>query len=415
MRILVISPSYPPAATGEAEHCRQIAARLAAAGHEVQVLTNVHAQAATPQGFSLQAVARGWRWRDVPGLQRLIRRSQPDAVLIIYTAWLYDDHPMATFAATWLRRWRPGLRVLALVELPFPAPPGSLPVRLGRKLAAWWAGSQGADFGFGSLLRDSTAVAVLGPSILADLQQRCPGLGERALVIPPPPLVRLPVDRSPAAREAARLRLGAAPGTLLLAYFGFVYPGKGVETLLAALRHLHQTGREVRLLMAGGGRGLPGRDPAQQAFEVRMQALASELGVADRVSWLPGEAGDSEAMGRDLLAADLAVLPFDDGAELRRSSIAVVTSLGLPLVTTQPLDDEPAFVHGVNVQMCARGDAPALAAAVALVADDPRRRQELAAGAAALAREWFSWSTATAQMLAALGDNRAPEILKRLN
>lgn len=407
MRIAVLSPSHPPAATGEAEHCAQIAARLAAAGHAVHVLSNHNPQAQPLGAYVLDACMRGWRWRDALALRRWLLRLQPEAVLIIHTAWLFDDHPMIGFVPTWLRRRWPLLRVLALVELPYPAPPGGWPVRIGRRLAAWWAGRQGLDFGFGALLRDATTVAVLGPGILAALKPHARGLAARAVVIPPPPLVTLPADRSPAARAATRARLGAGPQTLLLAYFGFVYPGKGVEALLQALQQLLAQGRDVRLLMAGGGRGLPGGDPKQQAFEARMQALAAALGLADRVLWLPGEASGSEAMGRDLLAADVAVLPFEDGAELRRSSIAVVTALGLPLVSTQPRGAEAAFAHGDNLHLCPPRDPAALAAALARLADDTAYRHRLAAGASALAARWFSWEAATAQLLHALGDPRA--------
>lgn len=409
VRILVISPSYPPAPTGEAEHCCQIAARLAQAGHQVDVLTNTHAAPAAAQGFSLHAQMTGWRWRHALALRRHIQRLQPQAVLLIYTAWLFDDHPMVTFLPTWLLRWRPEVRLLTLVELQFPAPAGNLAVRLGRKLAGWWAQGPGVDFGFGTLLRDSSTVAVLGPTVLEELVGRSPGLDARALLIPPPPLVRLPADVSVAARQAARLRLGAADDCLLLAYFGYVYPGKGVETLLHAVQQLHHAGRRVRLVMAGGGRGLPrAAEDANAGFDDRMQALAASLGIGDSVVWQPGQASDSDAMGLDLLAADIAVLPFDDGAELRRSSIAVVTALGLPLVTTRPRGSEPAFVHGDNVLLCEPGDAQALAASITAVADDSALRQRLRTGSLALAREWFSWSSATAKMLAAMADKIRP-------
>lgn len=408
MRILIISPSHPPAATGEAEHCRQIAQRLAAEGHRVQVLSNCAASTCEPREYELHALMPGWQWRHAPALLARIRQLEPDAVLIIYTAWLYDDHPMSSFLPTWLQRWRPQVPVVSLVELEHPAPVGNLAVRLGRKLASAWAGPRGLDYGFGSLLRDSSSIVVLGPSMLAALEPRCPGLPSRALVVPPPPLVALPSDTSPAARLASRQALGAGPGTLLLAYFGFVYPGKGVETLLQALQALQQQGREPLLLMAGGGRGQPGADPRQQDYEARMQALAEQLGVASRVRWLPGAPSGSEAMGRDLLAADLAVLPFDDGAELRRSSIAVVTALGLPLVTTQPRLHEPAFVHGENVLLCPPQDAAALAQAIATLAEDPALRARIAEGALRMAEQWFSWSAATKCLLQAMQQNLPP-------
>ena len=394
MRVLVISPSYPPAATGESEHCHQVAARLALRGHEVTVLSNVHASPEPTKGFTLHASMRGWRWTHLTQLKAELKRHRPQSIVLIYTAWLFDGHPMITFLPTYLRWWSPSTRLLSLIEIDDDSRPGNVAVRLGRKFLTLLAGGRGVDFGFGTLLRDSHVVAALGPSILSSLAQRQTAIDRRALLLPPPPLIPIPADRSAAARERARNRLGATPTTFLLAYFGYVYPGKGVETLLSAMKLLCAAGHSVRLVMAGGGRKTPTAAIVEPpTFESRMMAMAAELGLAELVAWPAGYATGSEEPGLDLLAADLAVLPFDDGVELRRSSVAVVAAFGLPILTTTPRASEAAFENGRNVLLCTPQQPQLLADAVAQVLKDSALRERLRAGATQLAADWFSWDS----------------------
>ena len=410
MRVLLISPSLPPAAEGEAEHGQQIARQLTARGHSVTLVTHDrHAQPATAASGPVQGMA-GWRWRDLPRLLGYLRHSRAEGVVLIYTARLFDDHPMITFLPTWLRWCLPAARLVVLVEIHRAPYIRGRTVRALRKLAAILAGPKGLDYGYGSLLRDAHAVAALGPTILQHLRPHAPGLGDRGFVIPPPPLVSRPASFDDAARTRARQRLRTPDGACLLAYFGFVYPGKGVETLLAALAGLVSAGRPVRLLMAGGGRtsARPG-EPRLTPYEATLAAGAAASGLADHVVWAEGYAAGAESVAEDLLAADIAVLPFDDGAELRRSSIAVVAGLGLPLITTTPNCHEPAFVNGHNVLLCPPADARALCEAVGRVMDDAGLRVRLRVGSLDLAQQWFSWDTALAGIESHLSDSASAE------
>jgi glycosyltransferase involved in cell wall biosynthesis len=237
--------------------------------------------------------------------------------------------------------------------------------------------------------------------ILAGLQANDPKLADRAIVIPPPPLLPPPPDRSPAARAAARAALGVHEGDFVLAFFGYVYPGKGIETLLPAVQRLLQAGRPVRVVMAGGGRN-PQTPP--EPFEAAMQQRARELGIDAQVLWPAGYTGNADTTAGQLLAADVAVLPFDDGAELRRSSIAVVTALGLPLITTTPGPAEAAFEQGRNVLVSPPQDDAALALNIARVMDEPALRLTLSRGADDMVATWFSWGRAIAQIETALDE-----------
>ena len=96
----------------------------------------------------------------------------------------------------------------------------------------------------------------------------------------------------------------------------------------------------LRLLMIGGvpdAASMRDRD-----YPERMKALAHELGVADRVAWT-GYVDDPPPPA--IHAADACVLPFVQGVQLDNGSMAVVTSHGLPVITTRGPAIEPEFVR----------------------------------------------------------------------
>ncbi len=198
------------------------------------------------------------------------------------------------------------------------------------------------------------------------------------------------IDNTPPAgynrAEWRASRLGAYEDTLVLAYFGFLNDSKGVDLLIEALRLLADRGIPGRLVIVGGDVGAS--DPTNREYARRIESLVLQLGVADRVLWTGFVT--REEVSAHLLAADMAVLPFRDGASLRRESLLAAFEHGLPVVTTTPECAEPLLRNGVNVLMVPRGDAPGIANAVIALSQDPALRISLAQGAAALAKH-FRW------------------------
>ena len=147
--------------------------------------------------------------------------------------------------------------------------------------------------------------------------------------------------------------------------------------------------------MVGGQVGAS--DPTNRAYLAHVQSLIAELGLEARVRWT-GYMPES-AVSANLLAADIAVLPYRDGASFRRGSLLAVLSHGLPLVTTRPALPLRELTDGETVLLVPRDDPPALAAAVARLAVDATLRQRLAAGARRIAAE-FGWERIAAKHLA---------------
>jgi len=187
-------------------------------------------------------------------------------------------------------------------------------------------------------------------------------------------------------RERWRAQWGLKPDDLLLSYFGFLNESKGAETLVRALDKLVQSAPNIQLMMVGGKVG--SSDPTNLAYLKKIECLIEELGLTDRVFWT-GYTPQPE-VSANLLASDICVLPYQDGASFRRGSFMAALAHGLPIVSTRPRVDVPELRHGENI-LLVPPDAPvALAAAIVRLAEDAKLRRCLGEGAARLAQE-FTW------------------------
>src|SRR5262249_5863751 len=159
----------------------------------------------------------------------------------------YNQHPMITFVPTLSKKILPRTRFVTLVESHYGADPrgvynGTACVgscsRLDRALyrsLARWIGLPPLDFAgpyregeLGTLLRYSDHLIVVSERVRDLLMRRCAKVAEKSTVIPAPPLVRILSDERGQVRQTWRATLGIAQDEFVLAYFGYMYPGKGV-------------------------------------------------------------------------------------------------------------------------------------------------------------------------------------------
>ncbi|WP_432560923.1 glycosyltransferase [Kineococcus sp. SYSU DK003] len=171
---------------------------------------------------------------------------------------------------------------------------------------------------------------------------------------------------------------------------GRLVPRKGIEAAVRALEFLP----EAELVVAGGpaAHDLDGDHEA-----VRLQKVAVELGIADRVRFIgrvsPADLPDLLASA-DVLLATPWYEPF---------GIAVLEAMaaGLPVVATAVggmLDTVKDGVTGRLVPVDARGhaDPEDLAAAVRSVVDDPRTLHAMGAAGRRAARDRYDWARVAA-------------------
>jgi glycosyltransferase involved in cell wall biosynthesis len=220
-------------------------------------------------------------------------------------------------------------------------------------------------------------------------------LGRRPLA-PIPIGSNIPSAPPDSDRGACRARLGIAPGELAVAYFGFLGPDKGGETLVDAFRRSIQRGLAARLVMIGASAGT-----GRGSDEAQIRGLLGGSDVAAKVVWTGFLPATDVALA--LRSCDVCCLPYREGASLRHGTLMAALAQGTAVVTTAsavpPLPTPfPRLAHETNALLVPPDDASALTAAIERLAAEPKLRRKIGAGASRLA-EAFGWESIAMQHL----------------
>lgn len=391
MRILIISAAFPPMQSGEATNAFYLSQHLADYGFEVHVLTTRRAVENCDPRVKIHPIMRDWSWTAVLRFRRFLRQCSPDAILLMHISWIYHNHPMITFAPTIAKKLFPRVPFVTRFENVFGGSSLSLMARLLRKGIVRWIAGKDVDYTFGTLLRDSDRLILLSDRHRAPLPSCFHGETNKVVLIPPPPNMRICPRDNGASRQKGRDRLHARATDFLIAYLGFIYPKKGVEILLKAFQIVRKERNEARLVLIGGS--ISSEAPYSINYIKELRDLSRGLGIDEQVTWL-GEYKWDDETSVYLHAADVCVLPFENGVHLNNSSFSSAMAHELPVITTRGSMLDQPIIHGENVLLCPPKDPESLADAIKSLMDNPELRRVLARGARQLAAEWFSWEKA---------------------
>ena len=396
MRVLIVSV-FPPDPAPEANHALHISELLAESGLDVHVLCGTGSIAATRRDIVVHPVMDDWTWSGLPKLAQCLRESRPDVVFLLYLGWIYRFEPMITFLPTICKTVLPNVPCITQFEAmdldPHPQSIWTQCLRMGMRL---WAGGKNVHWRYGTLLRDSARVIALSSPHRARLVHEYEDVQEKCLFIPPPPLIRLCSDEPSTVRSQTRAAIGASEADFVLIYWGYIYPGKGIETLLHACEIVFRQDSNVRLVLVGGRLDVPsgGWAISSSDYFQMVQQLAEKLNIAERLTWTGQFQWDSDTGSRYLHAGDACVLPFNGGVTLNNSSLAAASTHGLPVISTElPEGQDEALQHGRNIYLCRPRDPEMLAEAIVSLKENALLRERLRTGAIRLAQDWYQPST----------------------
>lgn len=363
MRITVVCPDYPPTPGGVSDYARRWVHALA--DETITVITGAGARDEPP----VQLVAHdAWGLAGLVALEAKVLASRPDVVVLHYVPHLYERRG-ASASANLLafRLGRAGLRVVTIAhELYYGRHEGLRvqPFGLWQRAMLW------------PLFAGSARVVLTVPDRLARMRAVFPGWRERFALMPVgPSLAPQPAD------PAWRSRLGVPEGGLLLLFMGLAHPSKELGHLTAAIDALAAAGVPARLAIAGGAR------------------LAHPHAV--NLGFLP------EAEAASLLAtADLVLLPLEDGASTRRTSVINALAAGRPVVSTLGANTDAALL-APGLALVPAHDAAAFAARTCALARDAGAREALSHAARALYAAEFDWAVLAGHWRALLADERS--------
>jgi len=196
------------------------------------------------------------------------------------------------------------------------------------------------------------------------------GLGVPVAVVPN----GVDLDAAQRAVSGYRARLGIPPGAFVVLFLGRMHRIKRLDLLGAAIAGVRATHPSVHLVLAG-----PDEHGLIPGLLQQLSAHADAIHALDAVS-----GGDKWALLKD---ADVMVQCSDSES----FGLAVVESLaaGVPVIATRttPWQAVEARDCGFWVEQTA----PAIAAAIRTLVDDPVRRARMGERAAAFAGEQYGW------------------------
>lgn len=365
---------------GMIHYAWQLCRALAGTGADVTLVTSRHYELdALPHLFRLQKILRLWDPKpagESPGRTKLRRIGR---AFLHYREWLR--------LALHLRRERPGLVLLGDIRFPGDLAPILLLRLLGLRLAD--VCHNVAPYAAGGFRRSA---------LDRFLYRRIYRCFERVFVhfednrrafladfrLPPEQVVAIPHGneaifeelRDPKVDEGSlRRELGLAPDEPVLLLLGTLSHYKGIDLLLEAFARMAP---RARLVLAG----FPAADFDLPAH----QALARELGIEERVLWVPRYV-ESEEVAAWMDIASVAVFPYRE--VFQSGALAIAQTFGVPVVASA-VGAMPEAVGGSGL-LVPPGDPEALAAALLSILEDPDLARRLGERARQDAYERFAW------------------------
>lgn len=373
MRVAMIAGTYQPDRCGVAHYTQRLRSALEERSISCIVLTTEGAARASGDPSVVGAV-RGWGLPDLPVLVRALRGVRADVIHIQHAAGTYGFKRAIFFLPPLLRAT--GVRAPLVTTVHEYAwwewEPHFVPRGVLEALKTWGQHRGIWDREDGFLLTGSDAIITTNTHFADTITTRLPRLTPQLYHAP----LVANVDVAPAEREEARdevrSRYGWPPEALVVAFFGFLHPVKGLETLLEAFVKVLECQPQARLLLVGGVESLALSGEEAAWYWNKLQSLVTELGLdraVEMTGYVPGE-----EVSLLLSGADVGVLPFNHGVNLKSGALLTLFAHGLPVVATYSDPPEPELADRRLARLVNRRDVPGLAEVLLeLLADAPER------------------------------------------
>lgn len=233
-----------------------------------------------------------------------------------------------------------------------------------------------------ALLRRASRIVVMaerGREIL----QRVHGIGGRTVITIPHGVP----DRPFADPDGFKARFGWE-GRKTILTFGLVGPGKGIETMIAAMPAI--VAQHPDALYAVLGATHPNLVAHEgEIYRERLMAQAAELGVGDNICFIDRFVEHNELLDY-LQAADIYATPYTNPAQITSGTLSYAIGVGKAVVSTPYIHATEILAdgHGVLVDF---GDAAGFAREIAGLLGSTRNRERLQQRAYARGRTMI-WS-----------------------
>jgi len=173
----------------------------------------------------------------------------------------------------------------------------------------------------------------------------------------------------------------------VLATFGLINRGKGIEYVIDALPAVFERHPDAMYLLLGETHPVVRRQEGE-AYRESLWKRVKELGIADRVRFVDHYLSDGEIVSY-LLATDVYVSPALDPNQIVSGTLSYAVACGRVVVATENLYARELLGDGRGITIPFR-DSGAIAGAINVVLDDPELRASIERNAYRFGRQ-MTW------------------------
>ena len=386
VRVCFISPSFPYMNCGVGDYTAELVKSLTNSGLQTGVITSdsekIKEFAKTKEigNFEIFPIVKRWDFANLHTIVKKIKDFKPDVIHIQYHWWISNDGLILKGLMLVLLPW---LLKLSRIKSP-------VITTLHSRLSGPFLFPKAAflrHLALIPLLLFSDKIIVTNRYDGRKLSSWLPFLKNK-IVYTLGGSGHYLVDEK-LKEEAARLKfqLKDSESEILLSNFGYVIPYKGFEELLEAMSALRKRGYPLRLVSIGG---FDIELNFAGAYFEKLQKMARDLNLEEHIKW----AGfcDARQASLFLLASDICVMPFPDGASEWRSSFLDALSHGLPVVTTFSEKTPEELVNRVNCLLVPPHAPQRLTTAIEELISSIELRNSLGRAAQELFEKEYSWT-----------------------
>jgi len=364
MKVCMIGGSYPPMKDGVGDYTRQLflALKRVLGSENVSLITTATSLSVSQRREGVYGIVRKWDLRSTIGVGRLILKLRPNLLHIQYPGTGYGRAPFVNLLPPLIRAARPSIKIVSTLH-EF----GNLRLRAKLRLLPG--------------ILASHKIIIVDAGYERSLRAAYAPLSRKLVCIPVGPNVEPQLPRPAGGLNILRQRLGIGRTAPVISFFGIIRGGKGIVFLVRAFCQLLRRRPSAKLLLIG--------HVHEGYFRTHIASLALQLGITEHIV-LTGSC-HSEQLSEYLSISDVCVLPFEDGASTRRSSLILAIAHELPIVTTPPKSAFPGLANGVNVVLVEHGNVGQLCDEVDALIGDVVLRDRIKQNVALL-KQRYSWA-----------------------
>jgi glycosyltransferase involved in cell wall biosynthesis len=386
--ITLIAGTYQPQKCGVAHYTSRLRDALKQQDIESIVLTT-HEAAIEAKDSSVRGVVKDWQFANLISLLRSVHSTNTDILHIQHAAGTYRFERTIFLLPLLLKMTGYNKPIITTVHEYgwWEWQPKYLPSQFVEWLKMWGQNRGCWDREDGFLLTLSDAIITTNIEAKTLIHERLTHLNKHIFNIPIAANIECtPIDIT-SARQQLRKICHWGEDTVVLAFFGFLHPVKGLEILFPAFQKVLITHPQARLLLVGGIESLALRGEEAKRYWDKLHSLARELNISDKLHFTGYL--DADIASQYLSGADIGVLPFNHGVTMKSGSLLTLFAHNLPVIGTQhsiPLPQE------MRVQLVQPRNIDALADALSHLLNHPEICKDLGETGRAFV-EKLSWSS----------------------